>query len=84
MSRDADWRSLMGTRLGVPGELCTCGRQAVEVFSTEFGLVGYCGVADGGNDVGPCPFCSSPRKHFDESGIPARCSQYRLRPGGEV
>ncbi|BCJ27955.1 hypothetical protein [Actinocatenispora sera] len=69
-----------GSRDALPGELCTCGRQATAVFSTRFGLVGSCGIADGGSDVGPCPFCSSPRKHFDELGYPERCPDYRLRP----
>jgi hypothetical protein len=73
-----------GTRLGLPGELCTCGRQAIMVFSTASGLVGSCGIDDGGNDAGRCPFCLSPRKHFDASGLLVQCPQYRLRPGGEV
>lgn len=69
-------------RLGLPGELCTCGRQAIEVFETSHGPVGYCGVSDGGNGVGPCPFRGSPRKHLDSWGFPMRCPQYRLRPVG--
>jgi hypothetical protein len=32
------------TRAAQPGELCTCGRQAVEVFTTSrFGEIGHCG-----------------------------------------
>ncbi|MCI2422756.1 hypothetical protein MOQ72_35555 [Saccharopolyspora sp. K220] len=56
-----------------PGELCTCGRQAVTVFITElFGEVGYCGRPDGGEQAGPCPFCAGERHE-------TRCLQYRLR-----
>jgi hypothetical protein len=84
MSRDPESRFDQGARLGVPGELCTCGRQAIWVFSVASGLVGACGINDGGNDVGPCPFCSSPRKHFNDSGVLIPCPQYRLRPGGEL
>jgi hypothetical protein len=72
-----------GARDALPGELCMCGRQAIAVFSVASGLVGTCGVGDGGDAVGPCPFCSSPRKHFSESGTLIQCPQYRLRPGGE-
>jgi hypothetical protein len=37
-----------------PGELCTCGRQAVVVYVTEqFGDIGYCGIADGGANAQP-------------------------------
>lgn len=56
------------------GERCTCGRQAVTVFSTErFGEVGWCGASDGGDRAGPCPFCGGGRHE-------GRCPNYRLRP----
>jgi hypothetical protein len=56
------------------GERCTCGRQAVVVYLTsEFGPIGYCGIADGGDQTGPCPFCGGPR-HQE-----GRCPDYRLR-----
>lgn len=49
-----------GQRPAEPGEMCTCGRQAVMVFVTprDGGSVretGYCGVIDGGDKSGPCP-----------------------------
>ena len=63
-------------RPAVPGELCTCGRQAVVVYlGSRFGPTGYCGIADGGGQTGPCPFCGGPR-HSEPSG---RCPAYRLR-----
>jgi hypothetical protein len=59
-----------------PGELCTCGRQAVVVYlGSAFGPTGYCGLADGGDQTGPCPFCGGPR-HREPYG---RCPDYRLR-----
>ncbi|GAA4200624.1 hypothetical protein GCM10022220_05350 [Actinocatenispora rupis] len=74
-----------GVRWGRPGELCTCGRQAIEVFETDHGPVGWCRISDGGNSVGPCPFCGSPRKHFTPWGDLGRCPSYRLRlVGGDV
>jgi hypothetical protein len=55
------------------GELCTCGRQAIVVYlGTAFGETGDCGIRDGGDRTGPCPFCGSGR-HED------RCPDYRLR-----
>jgi hypothetical protein len=57
-----------------PGERCTCGRQAVVVYlGSVFGPTGYCGIADGGDQAGPCPFCGGPR-HPE-----GRCPDYRLR-----
>jgi hypothetical protein len=57
-----------------PGERCTCGRQAVVVYlGSVFGPTGYCGMADGGDRRGPCPFCGGPR-HRE-----GRCPDYRLR-----
>lgn len=59
-----------------PGELCTCGRQAVVVYlASGFGPTGYCGIPDGGDRAGPCPFCGGPR-HQEPEG---RCPDYRLR-----
>ena len=64
-------------RRAQPGELCTCGRQAITVFVTEkWGETGYCGRTDGGRS-GPCPFCGDDRHEF------GRCPEYRLRLDGE-
>jgi hypothetical protein len=58
-----------------PGDRCTCGRQAIVVYlGSVFGPTGYCGIPDGGDTTGPCPFCGGPR-HQD-----GRCPDYRLRP----
>ncbi len=68
-------------RSAEPGELCTCGRQATEVFEGgPFGSTGYCGRPDGGDKSGPCRFCGAPR---DSHG--GRCPKYTLRPetGGQ-
>ena len=63
-------------RPAAPGELCTCGRQAIVVYlGSAFGPTGYCGIADGGDRAGPCPFCGGPR-HSEGEG---RCLYYRLR-----
>jgi hypothetical protein len=63
-------------RLATPGELCTCGRQAIVVYlGSVFGPTGYCGIPDGGDRAGPCPFCGGPR-HGEPDG---RCPDYRLR-----
>ena len=63
-------------RPAAPGELCTCGRQAIVVYlGSVFGPTGYCGIPDGGNRTGPCPFCGGPR-HTEPEG---RCPDYRLR-----
>jgi hypothetical protein len=59
-----------------PGELCTCGRQAIVVYlGSVFGPTGYCGIPDRGDQTGPCPFCGGPR-HEEPYG---RCPHYRLR-----
>jgi hypothetical protein len=61
-------------RPAVLGERCTCGRQAIVVYlGGVFGPTGYCGIADGGDQAGPCPFCGGPRHHE------GRCPDYRLR-----
>jgi hypothetical protein len=61
-------------RRAEPGERCTCGRQAVTVYITERGAFGYCGLSDGGEKSGPCPFCLGERHEF------GRCPEYQLRP----
>jgi hypothetical protein len=61
------------------GERCTCGRPAIVVYlGSTFGPTGYCGIADGGDRSGPCPFCGGPR-HETAYGDPGRCPDYRLR-----
>jgi hypothetical protein len=63
-------------RSAEPGELCTCGRQAIVVYlGSVFGPTGYCGIPDGGDRAGPCPFCGDPRHQEPE----CRCPDYRLR-----
>jgi hypothetical protein len=67
-------RGRASERPAQPGELCTCGRQAIVVYlGSVFGPTGYCGIADSGNRAGPCPFCGGPR-HQE-----GRCPDYRLR-----
>jgi hypothetical protein len=60
-----------------PGELCTCGRQARDVYITaKFGPVGSCGRQDGGRGgPKPCPFCHGTVEHPDDC-----CPRYTLRP----
>lgn len=68
-------------RRAADGELCTCGRQAVVVFTNEnFGDVGYCGI-DGaqGRPVLPCPWCGSTTAHTASWGDPDKCPDYQLR-----
>ena len=62
------------------GELCTCGRQAVTVFITDHGEIGYCSIPDGGNQSGPCPFCGAVERHRQPWGDPMPCPEYQLRP----
>lgn len=71
-----------GQRPAVPGELCTCGRQAVVVFITEqFGETGYCGIEGAAaRPVLPCPWCGATEPHKQPWGDPARCPDYTLRP----
>ena len=54
-----------GLRPAEVGELCTCGRQAVDVYvGGEFGATGDCGRRDGGAPVdGVCPFCGDTIDH---------------------
>jgi hypothetical protein len=70
------WEIEAGERPAAPGELCTCGRQAIVVYlGSVFGPTGFCGRNDGGDRAGPCPFCGGPR-HGELAG---RCPDYRLR-----
>ncbi|MDH6460874.1 hypothetical protein M2302_001040 [Micromonospora sp. A200] len=63
-----------GERPAEPGEVCTCGRPAVKVFTGgPWGDTGYCGLPVGGQS-GPCAFCGGPR-HESE-----RCPSYQVRP----
>jgi hypothetical protein len=68
-------------RPAVPGELCTCGRQARVVYLVVdeggfVGPVGSCGIGDGGRGgPRPCPFCHGAIAHGFE-----RCPRYTLRP----
>jgi hypothetical protein len=69
----------MTTRPAEPGELCTCGRQAIAVYPSDtYGEVGDCGIRDGGDRTGPCPFCGGPR-HGEQGELGDRCPSYRLR-----
>lgn len=70
-------------RRAQPGELCTCGRQAVTVFSNEqFGDVGHCGIEGAAfRPVLPCPWCGTTKAHTQAWGDPARCPDYTLRLG---
>lgn len=67
-----------------PGELCTCGRQAVTVFhNDEFGDVGYCGIEGAASrPVLPCPWCGAGVPHTESWGDPGRCPDYQLRADG--
>jgi hypothetical protein len=47
-------------------------------LGSVFGSTGYCGIADGRDCTGPCPFCGGPR-HETAWGDPGRCPDYRLR-----
>jgi hypothetical protein len=59
-----------------PGERCTCGRQAIVIYlGGAFGPTGDCGIRDGGDRTGLCPFCGGPRRREFEG----RCPHYRLR-----
>jgi hypothetical protein len=72
-------RVTVRARPAEPGERCTCGRFAQVVYATSWhGEVGWCGVHDGGDRRGPCPFCDG-RRHTE-----SRCPRYRLRLEEEV
>lgn len=63
------------------GELCTCGRQAVVVYSNAtFGDAGYCGIEGSqARPVLPCPWCGSTAPHRAPWGDPGKCPDYQLR-----
>ncbi|MER6092412.1 hypothetical protein [Streptomyces bluensis] len=67
------------------GELCTCGRQAVVVYTNdEYGSVGYCGIEGSARrPVLPCPWCGTSTPHTTSWGDPDRCPDYQLRPSKE-
>lgn len=71
-----------GQRPAVPGELCTCGRNAIVVYTTgQFGDVGYCGIEGAAfHPVLPCPWCGARVPHEKPYGGPDRCPDYQLRP----
>lgn len=73
------------TRPAEPGELCTCGRQAVTVYPThDYGDVGHCGQDGAGmRPVLPCPWCGATKAHTTSWGDPVRCPGYTLRPKPE-
>lgn len=57
-------------RQAILGDLCTCGDQAIVVYSVQDRVFGWCGVD--GNMTWPCKFCGA----MDHDG---RCSKYTLR-----
>lgn len=73
-------------RPAVPGDLCTCGRQAVVVYTSRpADPVGHCGLDNGGRPANDwCPFCENKLRH-DAAGVNGpipqgeRCPRYRLR-----
>ena len=77
MYQSRHWAEEPHIRLAVPGELCTCGRQAITVIRTAQGDVGDCGIPDGGAG-GPslCPFCRGGEPHPHGR----RCPRYRIIP----
>jgi hypothetical protein len=64
-----------------PGELCTCGRPAVVVYTGgSFPDVGDCGIEGAAfRPVLPCPWCRIDAAHVTGWGDPAKCPSYRLR-----
>jgi hypothetical protein len=68
-------------RRAAPGELCTCGRQAITVYGTAtYGEVGHCGISGAaGNPVLPCPWCGSTEPHTESWGGPKKCLDYQIR-----
>lgn len=69
-----------GERRAETGELCTCGRQAILIYSnTRFGDVGWCGINGAATrPVLPCPWCGTTEPHLEPYGDPARCPEYAL------
>lgn len=71
---------MLRERKAEPGELCTCGRQAVTVFDAGSGEVGSCGQPDGlSRPVTPCLWCGSETAHLEPHGSPGTCPDYTLR-----
>lgn len=72
-------------RPAAPGELCTCGRPAVVVYSGgAFPDAGYCGIEGSMRlPVLPCPWCGSTEAHTESWGDPAKCPDYQLRAPGD-
>ena len=79
-------------RAALAGELCTCGRQAVVIYTSRPNdPVGHCGLDNGGApDNGWCPFCENELRHDGDGWNEAtqtwfaiaqgeRCPRYRLR-----
>lgn len=77
---------MSGQRPAEPGELCTCGRQAVTVYPThDYGDVGHCGTEGAAfQPVLPCPWCGATKPHATSWGDPVRCPGYTLRPKPEA
>lgn len=60
-----------GQRPAQPGEVCTCGRRAVVVYTGgRYGPTGYCGSEQ---PPAPCTWCGA-------GSHTGRCPAYRLRP----
>jgi hypothetical protein len=67
-------------RDAVPGELCTCGRDAVVVVALHDGEIGWCGLSSELAPVRPCRFCGAREPHRNEWGEMVRCPSYRVFP----
>lgn len=67
-------------RDAVPGELCTCGRDAVVVVAVHGGETGWCGLSSELPPVLPCRFCGSWDPHRNAWGELTRCPSYRVFP----
>lgn len=68
-----------------PGELCTCGRDAVTVYSfSGRGEMGWCGLSSALPPVVPCRFCGSDEAHRTAWGDLEKCPRYQLVPAGEM
>lgn len=78
--------ALMSERPAIPGELCTCGRQAlvVYVFEDEDKVreIGWCGLSNVSTLL-PCRFCGSEVPHRSSWGDSEKCPDYQLVPAGE-
>jgi len=74
-----------GVRRAEPGELCTCGRQAIEVYTGgRFGDTGGCGLPDGGAPVeGACTFCGDVIDHAYYAAAERAAGRDTAAGGGE-